>query len=48
MVAFPPNGTKIVTGYDVLQSPLKVWDVVAGKEIFVFPQFIKTKENDTA
>lgn len=48
-VAFSPDGTKIVTGgNDVLQSPLRVWNVATGKEIFIFPRFTKTKENDTA
>jgi len=48
-VAFSPDGTKIVTGgNDVRQSPLRVWNVATGKEIFIFPRFTKTKENDTA
>lgn len=45
-VAFSPDGTKIVTGgSDVLQSPLRVWNVAAGIEIFAFPQLTNIKDN---
>jgi WD40 repeat protein len=48
-VAFSPDGTKIVTGgSDILQPPLRVWDVATGKEFFRFPQLNKSKQDSIA
>ncbi len=49
VVAFSPDGTKIVKGGDdVEQSPLRLWDVASGKEIYSLPRDSETKRDIVA